>query len=86
MSDHNFYDSLVKFAGENPLRLHMPGHKGKKMPMEEWNALSPLDFTELTPTGNLYGGDDWRIPNGSGPGTGGWTPPFTPPGVPPRGF
>ena len=59
MSDHNFYDSLAKFAGENPLRLHMPGHKGKKMPMEEWNALSPLDFTELTPTGNLYGGDDW---------------------------
>lgn len=59
MSDHNFYDSLVKFAGENPLRLHMPGHKGKQMPMAEWDALAPLDFTELTPTGNLYGGDDW---------------------------
>lgn len=59
MSDHNFYDSLVEFALQNPLRLHMPGHKGKKLPMEEWNSLAPLDFTELPPTGNLYGGDDW---------------------------
>lgn len=59
MSDHNFYDSLVEFAGQNPLRLHMPGHKGKQLPMAEWDALAPLDFTELTPTGNLYEGDDW---------------------------
>lgn len=60
MSDHNFYDSLRKFAADQPLRLHMPGHKGKGLPMEEWDALAPLDFTELTPTGDLYGdGDDW---------------------------
>ncbi len=59
MSDHNFYDSLTDFAERNPLRLHMPGHKGKEMPMKEWNALAPLDFTELGPTGDLYGGDDW---------------------------
>jgi len=59
MSDHNFYDSLAEFAAEKPLRLHMPGHKGKKLPMEEWDALAPLDFTELPPTGDLYGGDDW---------------------------
>lgn len=59
MSDHNFYDSLVDFAEANPLRLHMPGHKGKEMAMEEWNALAALDVTELEPTGNLYGGDDW---------------------------
>ncbi len=59
MSDHNFYDSLVEFAEKKPLRLHMPGHKGRAMAMEEWDALAPLDFTELEPTGNLYGGDDW---------------------------
>lgn len=59
MTDHCFYDSLVDYAETNPLRLHMPGHKGKGMPMEEWNALAPLDVTELAPTGNLYGSDDW---------------------------
>lgn len=60
MSDHNFYDSLVEFAATGPLRLHMPGHKGKGLPMGEWDALAPLDFTELPPTGDLYGdGDDW---------------------------
>ena len=59
MSDTNFYDSLAEFAAGQPLRLCMPGHKGKALPMEEWNALAPLDFTELGPTGDLYGGDDW---------------------------
>lgn len=59
MSDTNFYDSLVEFSHQHPLRLCMPGHKGKPMPMEEWNALASLDFTELTPTGDLYGGNDW---------------------------
>ena len=60
MSDHRFYDTLRDFAATNPLRLHMPGHKGKGLPMEEWDALAPLDFTELAPTGDLYGeGDDW---------------------------
>ncbi len=59
MSDTNFYDALAEFAARQPLRLCMPGHKGKALPMEEWNALVPLDFTELTPTGDLYGGNDW---------------------------
>lgn len=59
MSNTNFYDSLVEFARQEPLRLCMPGHKGKPLPMEEWNSLAPLDFTELTPTGDLYGGNDW---------------------------
>ena len=59
MSDTNFYDSLAEFAAQEPLRMCMPGHKGRKLPMEEWDALAPLDFTELPPTGNLYGGDDW---------------------------
>ena len=59
MSNTNFYDSLVEFSNTNPLRRCMPGPKGKKMPMGEWDALAALDFTELAPTGDLYGGDDW---------------------------
>ena len=60
MSEHNFYDSLRDFAATDPLRLCMPGHKGKRLPMPEWDALAALDFTELGPTGDLYGpGDDW---------------------------
>ena len=41
-------DALNRYAAAQPLRLHMPGHKG---------SLSPLDLTELPPTGNLYCGD-----------------------------
>ena len=55
-----FTHSLRAFASTDPLRLHMPGHKGKSLPLPEWDALAPLDFTELPPTGNLYGpGDDF---------------------------
>lgn len=39
------YDALNRLAQRQPLRFHMPGHKG---------TLHPLDFTELPPTGNLY--------------------------------
>jgi Arginine/lysine/ornithine decarboxylases len=38
-------DALNRYAAAAPLRAHMPGHKG---------TLSPLDLTELPPTGNLY--------------------------------
>ena len=56
MSDTNFYDSLSAFAASQPLRMCRPGHKGRRMPMEEWDALAPLDFTELPPTGDLFSG------------------------------
>lgn len=46
------FDALNAFAGSSPLRLHMPGHKGKGLP--GWDRLAQLDFTELPPTGNLY--------------------------------
>ena len=48
------YDSLRSFAAQAPLRMHMPGHKGKPLPIPELAGLSALDFTELPPTGNLY--------------------------------
>lgn len=48
------YNALNQFAAKNPLRMAMPGHKGKHIPglSEEY---ARLDFTELPPTGNLYG-------------------------------
>lgn len=46
------YHALTAFAGTDPLRMHMPGHKGKGLP--GWEQLTRLDFTELPPTGNLY--------------------------------
>ena len=38
-------DALNNYAAAQPLRMHMPGHKG---------ALSPIDLTELPLSGNLY--------------------------------
>lgn len=41
------YSKLKMLADQNPLRFHIPGHKGV--------PIFPLDFTELSATGNLYG-------------------------------
>ena len=46
------YHALTAFSDTNPLRMHMPGHKGKGLP--GWERLARIDFTELPPTGNLY--------------------------------
>ena len=46
------YSSLSAFVKTQPLRFHMPGHKGKGLP--GWENLFSMDFTELPPTGNLY--------------------------------
>lgn len=48
------YDALTHFAAQNPLRMAMPGHKGKPIPGLP-AEYARLDFTELPPTGNLYG-------------------------------
>ena len=48
------YDALRQFAAQNPLRMHMPGHKGQPLPAPELAGMSSIDFTELPPTGNLY--------------------------------
>ncbi len=48
------YDGLRALAGQNPLRLDMPGHHGRPLP---WNFPWPseLDFTENGSTGDLFG-------------------------------
>ncbi len=49
------YDSLLQFSNTNPLRMHMPGHKG--MGDGLFSQIAPIDFTEIPPTGNLYTGE-----------------------------
>ena len=48
------YDALRKYAGREPFRFHMPGHKGMFLPLAELKWLAPIDVTELPSTGNLY--------------------------------
>lgn len=50
--DTPLFDALAAFADTDPIRFHMPGHKGKGLP--GWERLACMDFTELSPTGNLY--------------------------------
>ncbi len=52
------YDALRKYAEKNPARFHMPGHKGKFLPAPELMELAPIDVTELSPTGNLFEGEE----------------------------
>lgn len=48
------YTKLLELSQKNPLRFHIPGHKGKAL----FPQMSQLDFTELSATGNLYGKGD----------------------------
>ena len=56
MENTPLYTALRQFAAQHPLRMHMPGHKGKPLPAPELAGLSAIDFTELPPTGNLFDG------------------------------
>lgn len=48
------YDALRAYAAREPVRFHMPGHKGKALPLKELSWLASIDVTELPGTGNLY--------------------------------
>ena len=56
MGSTPLYDALRAFAAQRPLRMHMPGHKGKSLPAPELAAIASIDFTELPPTGDLFSG------------------------------
>lgn len=56
MENTPLYTALRDFAAQHPLRMHMPGHKGKALPAPELAGFSSIDFTELPPTGNLFDG------------------------------
>ena len=57
MGNTPLYDALRAYAGAHPLRMHMPGHKGRPLPAPEL-AAAELDVTELPPTGDLFAGGD----------------------------
>lgn len=46
------YSKLKSLADQSPLRLHVPGHKGKTEIL--FQNMVEVDFTELNPTGDLY--------------------------------
>ena len=47
-------DALRAYAAREPARFHMPGHKGRSLPLAELDGLALMDVTELADTGNLY--------------------------------
>ena len=47
------YDYLISYAESGTLRMHMPGHKGKKAD-NELSEIFRLDLTEITDAGNLF--------------------------------
>ncbi len=50
------YSALLREAEKKNLRMHMPGHKGKRPGYFAAADLFALDMTELEATGNLYQG------------------------------
>ena len=52
------YDAIRAFSAQDPIRLHIPGHKGKPLPIPELTGVAALDFTELGPTGDLFHGGE----------------------------
>ncbi|MDP4109888.1 MAG: aminotransferase class V-fold PLP-dependent enzyme [Bacillota bacterium] len=57
MSEAPLYSALLKLAGEERLRFHMPGHKGRKASLGLLGDAAFIDYTELPQTGNLYEGN-----------------------------
>ena len=52
--DTPIFDAIKKYKDKNPLRFHMPGHKGKAELFGEYaKELISLDLTELDETDNL---------------------------------
>ena len=48
-------DFVRAYVQKDPVRLHMPGHKGIGEGL--FSEITPIDFTEIAPTGNLYTGE-----------------------------
>ena len=48
------YDAVRGYADREPIRFHMPGHKGRPFQPADLKWLAPIDVTELPGTGNLY--------------------------------
>ena len=56
---HTLTRRLADYAAGQAYPFHMPGHKGGPVPlMAELKWMTPIDLTELPPTGNLYEGGE----------------------------
>ena len=51
-------NALLAHRAKDPAPFHMPGGKGRPLPLEELGPMSSFDVTELPDTGNLYEGRD----------------------------
>lgn len=51
-------DALQAHRAKSPVPFHMPGGKGRPLPLEALGPMSSFDVTELPDTGNLYEGHD----------------------------
>ncbi len=56
-TDAPFLSSLFAYDSRDPVRLHMPGHKGRAPALSFLGDGLSLDVTELSATGNLYAGE-----------------------------
>ena len=61
------YDALTQFAAKNPLRMAMPGHKGKPIPGLP-AEYARLDFTELSHRQPVRRGHGLHRPSRTGMG------------------
>ena len=52
------YDALQQYAGQEYLRLHMPGHAGRMEMNQRYRQFAEFDVTEVP------GMDDWHAPTG----------------------
>ena len=50
------YDALQAYADRQPIRFHMPGHKGHAA-IPAWNPLYALDITEISGADSLLEAD-----------------------------
>lgn len=50
------YDALQAYADRQPIRFHMPGHKGHSA-IPAWNPLYALDITEISGADSLLEAD-----------------------------
>ena len=80
------YDALKDYAARRTARFHMPGHKGRWLPIPELAPLAPLDVTEIPGTGNLYeAGEPSTPPRPCGPKPSALTTASSSPAAPPWG-
>ena len=87
MPDTPLLDALRRLAGQSPLRMHMPGHKGKPLPVEELSTASLLTSPSCPPPGtSLPAAGPLRRRSSCGPGPFPCPVASFSPGGPPQGL